>query len=482
MTSLYSEIFPSDEVLVEPITDLRILYPEDVLSLEPTLIIPNVRQRLLNLYEPLLKPNRDLELVPALALSWGLIDDYTWSFILRPNVKFHDGSSFDANDVIASFNRGLNYFGSELTDFLETIDEIKVIGDYEIQIVTKKPDPLLLRKLSQLLIIPSEYETKDLSLPIGTASYKLSSNPDSNSENLYFERFDDYWGKESVFESVEIFVENDKLVRLNKLLEGDVDFLAFVPQDAVTFVKQRDLKIATIPSLEVQFLLFNLDSEFMSDELSRELVALSIDQDLLISSLGDFVRPVNQYVSTGVFGYNPYLSEHVYDLDRARELFAKSNLFKKTLKLHLPIGLEVLGEHIRLQLNEVGVSLVVSYLSDEDFVKSILAGDADIYTLGFKSDLGNALEFFQTLVYSSGEFNAFKFSNSDFDKIIDDVVIEMNDELRLTKLHEAMKIIVDDNVIGVPLFEYETVYSFVPQLDMQPRIDGFIYFDDLIPN
>jgi peptide/nickel transport system substrate-binding protein len=482
MTSLYSEIFPADKVLIKPITDFRILYPEGVSSLEPTLTTPNIRQRLLNLYEPLVKPNRDLKIVPALALSWGLIDDYTWDFLLRPNVKFHDGSSFDAADVIASFNRGLDYPASELADFLETIEEIKVINDYEIQIVTKKPDPLLLRKLSQLLIIPSEYESEDLSFPVGTASYKLSSNPNKESENLFFQRFDDYWGKKSVFDSVEIFVENDKLMRLNMLFDGEVDFLAFVPQDAVTFVKQRHLKVATIPSLEVQFLVFNLNSEFMGSEISRNLVSLAIDQNELIDSLGDFVHPVNQYVSNGVFGYNPNLPQHFYDLDKARELFFESNLYKKTLKLHLPIGLEVLGEHIRIQLNKVGVSLVVSYLSEDAFVKSILSGDADIYSLGFKSDLGNALEFFQTLVYSGGDFNVFNYSNSSVDGIIDDVSVEMNAELRLTKLHEAMKVIVDDNIIGVPLFEYETVYSFVPQLDMQPRIDGFIYFDDLNTN
>src|SRR3989339_583224 len=80
----------------------RIVYPQDIASLEPIVVDPNTRQRLLNVYESLIKPDRDLKNRSALALSWGILDDLTWEFHLRPNVVFHDGSAFTAKDVVSS--------------------------------------------------------------------------------------------------------------------------------------------------------------------------------------------------------------------------------------------------------------------------------------------------------------------------------------------------------------------------------------------
>jgi len=95
------------------VNNLRIIFPTEPASLEPTLADPFSRQRLVNIFEPLVKADRNLKMRPALAVSWGMIDDLTWEFRLRPGVKFHDNSSLDVNDVIASINRASKFEGSE---------------------------------------------------------------------------------------------------------------------------------------------------------------------------------------------------------------------------------------------------------------------------------------------------------------------------------------------------------------------------------
>src|SRR5687767_16034715 len=60
---------------------------------------------LLHIYEPLIKRDANQKLVPALATSWKAIDDLTWEFKLRKNVKFHDGTPFTAEDVVATYKR-----------------------------------------------------------------------------------------------------------------------------------------------------------------------------------------------------------------------------------------------------------------------------------------------------------------------------------------------------------------------------------------
>ncbi len=168
-------IFKSDIESSNKITDLRIIYPQYNPSLEPTLADPTTRQSLVNIYEPLIEPDTYLNLTPCLALSYGLIDDYTWEFILRPDVKFQDGSDFEANDVIASIKRAQTYSSSELVTLIDSIEEMKKIDDYTLRIKTKTPDPLLLHKLSSVLIVPSEYENKEILEPVGTGPYEFDS-------------------------------------------------------------------------------------------------------------------------------------------------------------------------------------------------------------------------------------------------------------------------------------------------------------------
>ncbi len=478
VNSLVERIFDGEEVEYETVTDLRIIFPDEPASLEPTIVDPATRQRTVNIYESLTKCDRDLNPIPFLAKSWGLIDDLTWDMRLREGVVFHDGSTFDADDVLASFARAKNYPDSQLRDFYDSIKDIEVITPYNIRIMTHEPDPLLLQKLSMLQIIPAEYEMKDLPEPIGTGSYEFVEW--TVGESLLIDRFDDHWGQLSVFESVELLTKTNTAERVTTLLRGEADFLAFVPQDSLEFMRQNDdFEIRSIPSLEVQFLLFNMNSEILSDVEMRTLVSLVIDQESLVMSLGELVKPINQFISTGVFGFNVDIPKHVFDLDLAKEIVLGVESGDEILNFHLPEGLDVLGEHVKTQLREVGIRMKVSYLDADSLIESFEARTADIYFLAFKSGLGDSSEFLNAVAASNAKFNLGGYSNSEIDEIIKKSTIDMNIESRLISLQNAMSILIEDDVIGVPLFEFETVYSFVNSIDIQPRIDGLIYFDEI---
>jgi hypothetical protein len=61
-------------------------------------------------------------------------------------------------------------------------------------------------------------------------------------------------------------------------------------------------------------------------------------------------------------------------------------------------------------------------------------------------------------------------------------LVELDVQKRRDSLQEAMKIVVEQDVVGIPLFEYETLFSFYDVISFEPRIDGLIYFDELIVN
>lgn len=476
--NLMASIFVGQGILKPSIEDLRVVYADEPTSLEPTLYDPTTRQRLVNIFEPLVKLDRDLNTRPGLAISWGMLDDLNWKISLRPDVKFQDGSGLDSPDVKASFERAMKNKNSQLTGILDTIDKVEILDDSTLKITTKKPDPLLLQRLSTVLIFPSEQSDKTQINPDGTGPYKFSSW--KQGDRLILERNENYWGDKPKFAKVEMIVIPNKSARVGALVNNNADLLDFVPFDGVQNVLDQGFKIAAIPGLEVQFLVFNTKSAIFSDTENRKVFSMAIDDDTLVKALGgNFARTISQFVSNGIFGFNPDIIPHVYDIAQAKKMAEAKGLKDQTITFHLPKTLELLGEHVRTQLAKIGVDVLVSYMDGDKFAQSLTAGDADVYFLGFKADIGDASDFLNTLAYSKGSFNIGHYVNTTVDKLIEDSSVQMDPAKRLKNLKDAMKIVVEDDVYGVPLFEYQKIFAFSKKLDLQPRIDGLIYFDEI---
>ena len=97
------------------------------------------------IYEALVSNDENQKLQPALATSWKIVNDTTWEFKLRKGVKFHDGSDFTADDVIATYERVPNVPNSpnSFAQFVRGIASISKQGDDTLVIRTKQPNPKL---------------------------------------------------------------------------------------------------------------------------------------------------------------------------------------------------------------------------------------------------------------------------------------------------------------------------------------------------
>lgn len=476
--NLMTSVFSRQTDVVHGLQDLRVVYSEEPSFLEPTFYDPSSRQRLVNIFEPLVRLDRDLNIRPSLALSWGKIDEVTWEFRLRPAVKFHNGQTFSSTDVKASFGRAMHRKDSQLIGILDSIKSVDVLDDLSLRIVTKKPDPLFLQRISTVLILPVSQEQKERIDVIGTGPYKFSSWV--NGDKLKLDRFEEYWGSRPKFAHVEMRVLTDKSERVGALTSGQADLLDFVPFDGAKYVIDQGYKLVTMPSLEVQFLFFNFKSPVFNDVKARRIFSLAIDTEDLVKTLGkDYSKTVSQFVSNGIFGFNPEISSHEFDLEKA-EMLAQTSAFKgQTISFHMPKSLDLLGEHVRTRLSKIGINVIVSYMDDEAFAKSLSDADADVYFLGFKAELGDSSDFLNTLIYSRGSYNVAHYKNEKVDKLIEDSNLETDQSKRLQELRSAMRIAVIDDVFGVPLFEYEKLFAFNDKIELSPRIDGLIYFDEI---
>jgi peptide/nickel transport system substrate-binding protein len=107
-------------------------------------------------YEALLDVDSYLKIVPQLALAWKPLDETTWEFELRPNVRFHDGTLLTAEDVVFSINRA-RYRTSDLSHLVNNIAELEMIDDHTVCVTTAGPDPLLWLKLSHVAIMSKDW-------------------------------------------------------------------------------------------------------------------------------------------------------------------------------------------------------------------------------------------------------------------------------------------------------------------------------------
>jgi peptide/nickel transport system substrate-binding protein len=113
-----------------------------------------------NMYEPIVRRDRNLKLEPALAVKWGQPNPTQWRFELRQGVKFTGGETFSADDVVFSYNRAMGK-GSNLAGNFTSVKEVRKVSDSVVEIDTKYPDPLLADKLALIGIMSKTWAEKN---------------------------------------------------------------------------------------------------------------------------------------------------------------------------------------------------------------------------------------------------------------------------------------------------------------------------------
>src|SRR5215470_14134077 len=199
-----------------------------------------------NVYDTLTRWDTALQLQPGLATSWRTVNETTWEFILRPGVKFHDGSPFTAEDVKATLERNIQPGKTVVTPGYTTIEAVQVTGPLAIRVLTKKPDPLVPVRMAQMgsQILPARLTTDDgvkelARRPVGTGAYRFVEWV--KDERLVMQANHDWWGWEGKAPGVERVVWKpipDEFPRVIALEKGDADIITNVPPDRMKAIAE----------------------------------------------------------------------------------------------------------------------------------------------------------------------------------------------------------------------------------------------------
>lgn len=471
---------------------LTIGYVFEVKDLDPVLYDPVSRGWMGNIYEPLVATDENLNIKPALASKWGMIDPYTWEFVVRDNVKFHDGRNLEPGDVAASLERALKDEKSQLKSLLGTIDKVEIGENMRIRVRTKVPDPLLLAKIATVYITPAGYT--DFSRPVGTGPY-FSEGFIRTEMDL--SRFDAYWGQLPSFNKVVLKVIPGREDRIKALENKEVDFLMnFPPNYGCAFFEEykkikgcktlnsQDISVRAMPGLEVSFIAFNFEHGLFSKKDFRIAVQKALDPEVFKTIAFGFAVPARQFVSSGVFGFNPGIKPPEYDLEIARKIIDKvigGSFERISVTFDYPDSLPPVGQYVQVQFKDLGIDVDLNPLTDAELSKKISSGKSDMYYMGWRSELGDASDFLLAAVHSSdkntgfGLFNGMNYSNEKVDALLEEAQKNMDTQARLEQLQEVMKIITEEDIVGVPLFESEVLYAYDKDLRFTPRVDGYVY-------
>ena len=247
-------------------------------SLDPyTSVTAANREVLFNVFEGLVKPDADGNLSPAVAERWEISDDQlTYTFHLRPGVKFHDGSEVTAMDVAWSIDKAMQ---SGSWKALDNIDAVN-IGD-TFSVVLKAADSDFLSYMT-LAITPENHA--DGADPVGTGPFKYVSR--AAQQNLVLERFADYWGEGAKVDKVTYQIYENAEALVMALKSGAVDICAHLTAtQANQLTESFDILEGTMNLVQAVYL--NHAYEPLANETVRKALCYALDREQVFDVVAD---------------------------------------------------------------------------------------------------------------------------------------------------------------------------------------------------
>ena len=217
--------------------------------------------------------------------------------------------------------------------------------------------------------------------------------------------------------------------------------------------------------------MFKLDDKLLSQVDIRQAIA-TIFNPAQIEAIGNhFVRQATQFIAPGVFGYNSTIPPFKYSEEKRNKSIFGSRL--ERIKLDYLSTYQTLSEYLKKQLRDAGFSVVMNAVSPDELLKQIKNNESQLFLIGWQAEDGDAGGFLDAFIHSKGEFNGGRYVNLEIDKMIEESRQEMDPQERLKLLQDIM-LKINDDLIGIPLFESSRLYAIQPGVSWEPRLDGLV--------
>jgi len=481
-------------------------------SLDPAVgAVIEHRNILAHLYDTLLEIGDDGELLPGLATDWTVSEDgLTYTFDLRQDVTFHDGSEFTADDVVFSLERYRNegVTAGLPASVVAKMESITALDEYTVEVQVSAPQPDLLIQLGPhdvyIGILPKEYvesagddfEAQNAliqSAPVGTGPFEfVSHEPDIEA---VFQGVEEHWRQTPAVDQLRLFHVPEEATRLAMLLNGEVH-LTQISTDDVEQVESSGLEIAQVSnSADLGLMVVGTNrppAEGLptTDARVRKALSLAIDRssllDDLLSGYGS-LKEAPFYLSATALDVSRYrgMAEKLsrFDPEEAKQLLAEAGYpdgftldFFTFPNAPFPQAPQF-AEAIAAMWREIDVEVNLTSTDFTTLRPSIVGADIDDdFNAGGVHTWGAPVSFNALAVLNLhyGENAAIPLENSD-EKIeaYGEITSEADPERRLELLGDFFAR-VDEEYLMIPLFTADTLVGHdAGSVNMDGLLEGY---------
>lgn len=421
-----------------------------------------------NVYESLTTVNNAGEVQPQLAESWTVSEDgLTYVFDLVDGATFHDGSAFDAEDVVFSFNRALAEDSVNPTKGLfKSIASVTAVDAGTVEIKLSKKDAFFLFNMAQgdaSIVAPESYETNNAT-PVGTGPFKFDTW--TRGDKLVLAKNTDHRNAGSVaLDRVEFKFISDAAAASAALLSEEIDAFPGFPAPELLPQFEADPRFnVVVGSTEGEVILaMNNAKPPFNDVRVRQAISHAIDRDEIIDGAmyGQAV-PIGSFYPPHGPAYVDLTGTYPHDTEKAKALFEEAGVAGSTMTLRVPPFPYATrsAEIIQAELAEAGIDAKVENVEwgfwiDEIYKKKNY--DMTIIAHTSPNDLGN---------FARGPNYFYGYDDASFNDLWGRISSEADPDARNALLREAQEYLAGQAVHGF-LFQ-------LPQLGVyKTGVDGF---------
>ncbi len=474
--------WPEPSTSPQPESETLNLYGIDPFTLDPAVSSDATsHEYIVQIFSGLIGLDKDLEVAPDIAESWQVSPDgLTYTFYLRRDVTFHSGKKLTARDFKASWERACSpdtgsqtaplYLGDikgaqdMLSGRSSSLEGVRVIGDYELEVTIVRPESYFLYKLAYPTAFAVDIDTAKndgwwQTTPNGTGPFKLKTWQQGS--RLELEKYAGYYGQEASLDNLVYKLWAGTIMDLYETGDIDVAGVGAAYIDKVTDKKNEFWdEFIQSPSLNLMYIGFDFTREPFNDPLVRQAFASAVDKKTLV----DLVFRGTAIAAEGVLppgmpGFNKDLEGPSFNPQLANQLIKDSSYGSVENLPPITITTSGYGGFISAELESVvyqwkqnlGVDVTVRQLDPEDFYYNLNEEKDQMFYYGWNADYPHPQNFLEILFSSGSVNNTGQYDNPDFEQLLEEAATQTNEQESFRLYQQAEQLLMDDTAL-IPLY------------------------------